>query len=288
MGALSLDVWQDPLKFAKQWKHFNAEFITYFASDTFVHKYETAPDLGKLAALSLMQQFVSLFDTSIKTLEASRAVYASPEAQQKLVEHFKTMLDGYFVVLNSWTSLLEKDQKLVKNLLFNKPEKALKAHLNEINQLINACPLTIDQLTASRSFNVDAAALGSQAAWERSIGDKQTLEDFFSLTHQNLLIVLGALTQKTSILTMPTPPLVTFLKDQVAQIKIGRSIASLVGVTFGSNTLTYFYNMPIANHSNTFQILYDLQHKKAGLLVKFLGEPLDRWQFIANGAFLLP
>jgi hypothetical protein len=309
LNTLTLQAWEDPAKFNKLWREFTTDFVNYFANKEFTDAYEAAPELSKLAALALMQHFVSVFDSSIKTLEASRA-YVGKDADLKKVQNFKTMLDGYFSVFQQWAMLLESDTELLKDLLFNKkhritpqipiettPDATLQEHLSEIKTLLNSTPLTIEQLTASPQFNVSASALGSQTSWARSTGIAYevapTLENYFSLIHQNLLVILGSLTKKTAIITMPIPHLFTLLNEEISKIEIPslrfvlRNKISLIGVTFDENALTYSYNMPLQNHSTALQIMYYIKEKKIGLSTQFFGEARDRWQEIADNISLL-
>jgi hypothetical protein len=286
LTALSVQSWENPLTFNKTWAAFYAEFVEYFASKDFINNYEAAPELGKFAALSLMQFFVSTFDTSIKTLEASKAY--GKDAKNKKIQNFKTMLDGYFSVLEQWAMLLEQDTEFVKNLLNRKVYlqnddeikcSTFQEHFTEIQRLLSIATL---ELTASPQFNVAGAALGSQANWWRSLGDLPTLEDIFSLTHQNLLVILGALTQKTSLASMPEPLMISKLKEEIISQKGPKVTFNLIGINFTQNMLTYYYNMPLRNHSNTFQIIYHLKNKKTEVVIQFIGEARDRWQALLN------
>ena len=45
------------------------------------------------------------------------------------------------------------------------------------------------ELVASRTFNVAGAALGSKPRWQRIAPKLLTLEDIFTLIHQNLLVI---------------------------------------------------------------------------------------------------
>jgi hypothetical protein len=285
LNTLTLQAWEDPAKFNKLWREFTNEFVNYFADKQFTDNYAAAPELGKLAALALMQHFVSVFDTSIKTLEASRA-YVGEDTDTKKVQNFKTMLDGYFSVLEQWAILLESDTALIKNLLFNKPGTTLQEHLSAIKKMLDTAPLTPNQFIALPEFNVAAAALGSQALWTRSIGTEvylkswstdnksPTLENFFSLIHQNLLITLSIFTKKAGMLNIPTTELVKEIKNKLEQLPN----ITLIGITFDNDIFTYFYNRPLQNHSSTFQIIYDTKSKTVTFLTQFLGQARTRWQ----------
>lgn len=285
----AMALWEDPAKYQKQ-RGLLLDVAGYFGSwrsQEFKKVYEVASPLGKAAALAVMNYLVSTFDTAIKTLESSQS-YMNPSDKMTNV---KMMLYKYLDLLEDWVALpsIASDiAALLDAYTFVDTSNYIKA----ITDIIFGSSGNIEQLRGSAGFNVAAAALGSKALWSRSIGNAPTLEDMFTLIHQNLLVVLAQLTKKAAITPTNVPPLVGQLLQEAEKITItlepGKtSSPALIGVNFDGNSLIYYYNLPILHHSTTFQITYDLKAKQIALSVQFVGDPLMRWQLFANAAYVM-
>ena len=290
LEALNMANWEEPDKFKKQWESFQ-KILVYFISQEFISSLEQAQTLEKNGALTVMQLFVSVFDTAIKTLEGS-GMYTDVSVK---ATNFNTMVNDYLVLLWEW-AVMPSLSTIMQTLLDDWTFKTLDKYLDAIYKIIDRAPKDISQLRPSSRFNVSAAALGSKALWKRSTGEesgnKPTLEDMFTLVHQNLLVVLATLSKQVGIETIAVPPLVESLKKEVEWLTIQlradkTSSASLIGMSFSDNKLTYYYNLPIIHHSNTFQVIYNMQTKTVDFAVQFLGDPLGRWRLFAEAAYLM-
>jgi len=295
LEALNMANWEEPDKFKKQWGSFQKEILNYFTSQEFISSLEQAKTLGKNGALTVMQLLVSKFDIAIKALEGSGA-YTDVAVK---ATNFKTMLDGYFALLKAWATMPSLSA-IMQTLLDDRTFETLDEYLDAIFSIIDRAPMDISQLRPSPAFNVSAAALGSKAKWDRSIGEQTgnipTLEDMFTLIHQNLLVVLATLSKQIGIGRIAVPSLVESLKKEAERLtsqltgEKTRS-ASLVGINFDINKITYYYNLPLVYHSNTFQIIYNMQTETVDFAVQFLGEAQlfgeARWRFLASTVSLM-
>lgn len=282
----SMALWEEPDKYQKQRESLIA-ITQYFEGKDFKNNYEKSPSLGKAGALSVMNYLVSTFDTSIKTLEASKTYTDDKEK----ISRFKVMLYKYFDLLQSWAELPSITGDIV-TLLDGYTFKTINEYWDTIEQIIVAAPHNNNQLQGSSGFNVAAASLGSKALWSRSIGNAPTLEDMFTLIHQNLLVILAQLAKKAGVIPAGIPPIVNKLIEEAEKISIildptKISSPSLIGINFDGTKLTYYFNLPILHHSNTFQITYDLDAKQTTLGVQFVGAPLVRWQLFGNAAYIM-
>ena len=291
LEALNMANWEEPDKFKKQWESFNQDIHDYFTSQEFISSLETAQTLGKNGALIVMQLLVSTFDTAIKTLEGS-GMYTDVSVK---ATNFKMMVNDYSVLLWEWATMPGLST-IMQTLLDHLTFKTLDEYLNKISNITDRAPANVSQLQPSPRFNVFAAVLGSKALWKRSTGEQfgniPTLEDMFTLIHQNLLVVLATLSKQTGVEMIAVPPLVELLKKEAERLTIqfeGKtSSASLIGISFSDNKLTYYYNLPIRQHSNTFQIIYNMQTKTVDFSVQFLGtDVFGRWWLFAEVAYLI-
>ncbi|MDP3889028.1 MAG: PEP/pyruvate-binding domain-containing protein, partial [bacterium] len=279
LNEINMENWGVPDKFTKQWQQFNADILNYFISDEFSKDLESASTLGKNGASAVMYKFIDTFDRSIKALEASKQKYSTINT---LIDRFNSMLDPYFAVLEKWAHMKNISNKL-GSLLYLPTFKTIDQYLKTIKELKENAPEDESTLNPSPNFNVAAAALGSKAMWVRSIGSgRKTLEDVFTLIHQNILVILGILIKNTGIQEISAPPLVEVLRELYSTAdKVTKTKASLIGVKLDNSRLTYFYNKPLENHSSTLQIMYDIKSKTTILAVQFVGEARTRWDRIA-------
>lgn len=301
----SVALWEEPDKFEKLWSNFKNNIADYLISENYKKDFNNSTTLGKNGAVTIMNYAVSIFDTIIKTLEASK-MYSDPIQK---VTRFRAMLYAYFDLLSNWSNLHEIKNDLNK-LLDDITFKTIDDYFAEIKKIIENAPNSKWQLQGSPGFNVAGASLGSKANWQRSIGSNTfssgsmvgssytpknynldyvpTLEDMFTLIHQNLLILLSILSKKEEKLDVPQ--IIKELTYEAKKITLQSDkiqTPSLIGISFNGATLIYYYNLPLRNHSNTFQIIYDLREKKATLAVQFIGFSGPRWQKLASAIHLM-
>lgn len=307
--TFSAKQFEKPENFTKAWNMFNKTLLSYFVDKDFPGKFDSAPQLAQFTMLTTMNKFVELFDTSIKALEGSSA-YGDKNIQ---ATRFKEMLEAYFGLLKNWSSIKSISTRL-QSLLYQNDFATVDAYLNHIHDLLSVLVPTAAQLKFSRGFNVAAAALGSKANWSRSIGassgrsDKTlaeileqtkqqklvTLDDLFTLIHQNLLVTIGLLFSDTEIKNLQLPPIPAALHTTLSSYTVTlnqvqthtqttvKQVCSWIGFSLENNILTYYYNMPVINHSNTFKLMYNLESQKTTFEVNFIGQARQRWAKIAN------
>lgn len=286
---------EDPGVFTKQFDIFKAQ-IESMINPAFISSLEAENNLNRTAALQIMHKAVDTFDKSIKALTGSN-MYADDLLK---VQRFQIMLKEYFLLLRSWSMIKEISADL-NNMLDDANFSNIENYLQTISRALANASITAGQLKPSVGFNVSGAALASKANWNRSVPNAMTLEDIFSLTHQNLLVTLGLMARQTDLENISVPETVQTLKNAAKDFKIITGMvdytipiysrAGLVGIDLNKDTLTYYYNIPIALHSNTFQIIYDLKHNTTKLAVQFIGgddwEHNNRWRKAAGLARLL-
>lgn len=274
--------------FEKQWKFFTANILMHFLSDKFINDLAKQPELGKLAAIPVMQQLIDVFDTSIKAHEASTS-YAD---ESDKIKKFTLMLRFYFLLLSHWmhyepirdelNTIARKTQKEPLKYFIN-----ADGYLSSIKNLFSRVDNSINQLQPTPRCNVAAATLGSYTTWTRATGlaynQNPHLEDIFSIIHQNLLMLLSLISKQTSLNKMELPVSLTKIMQEIENITfigdIGPQKPSLLGISLEkSDYLMYKYNLPARNHSCAFQVSYQmaLPHQIA-LSGQLLGEARQRW-----------
>ena len=307
LEGLPISQWEKPELFEKQWRAFNEGILNFFLSKEFIGNLETAPQLARFSILMTMNKLVEIFDTIIKTVEASREYGGN--VKQK-AERFKKMLEKYFELLQVWATLPTVSKDMYA-LLDDKTFKSLDEYLKIIKDLLGVFVPSADvsQFQPSRAFNVSGAALGSKSKWASSVSGTETLslnqivsetksgkllalEDIFTLIHQNLLVVISIFLKNADIKEMRLPKLFSLLDGALS----GRSYTVPVfnpveratknieffGVNFKDDLLIYFFNLSLRNHGNTFQIIYDVHKEEVRIKFELLGLAYDRWRMTFN------
>lgn len=286
--SFNVSAFEDPAAFEKQWGILSNNIESL---ETTAESLETATGLGKIAALQVMSKGIEVFDTSIKALTGS-AQYT--DVKQK-VERFKRMLFKYYFLFMQLADIPSIDAEL-KTMLDDNTFPTVQQYLDTISKTLSAATTEPEELKPSERFNVAAAALGSKADWRRSRGYRLTLEDLFTLIHQNLLAIQGILAKQADLAEIPVPATVQALNNAAKSLQIIQDIrqgkaeyskANLIGISFADNTIIYHYNLPIRNHSNTFQITYNLKTHTTTLTAQFLGEAHYRWQMFADMVYIM-
>ncbi len=278
--------WQNPEKFIGLRDQLSKECIQPLGSRLFFKTYENTPLLGKIAIQHYLYELINTFDGIIKTFKSSQDY---PDIHL-LIGNFRELLLDYWQLMDHLAKIpcISADIYAMRD---KNTFKSTKEYFDDINRNItNANRMNPEELllpsrgTLLSSFSVAAAMLGSKANYTRHC--PETLEDIFTLIHQNLLAIVRTLAAKTNLVSMlPMPPLVKKVIDNFKSFKPGFwwPSPSFIGISIDKNTVTYFYNLPLNNHSSTFQITFDKKDPNMAILsIQFLGQARDRFAKIAR------
>lgn len=222
-----------------------------------------ASPIKRVLFLNNMNSFVNLYDSAIKEMKRSPL-----EATEK-VQLFKQMLRPYYELMASWTTLLP--------LTETGGETPIESYLRTIkNTLDRSRSDEVRQLDPSRGFSVSAAKLGSEAFF--GLHRPETLEDLFTLCHQNLLVVTSSLFNRALSLTSLQKGEMLFLTEAARELEQmpGQYRASRIGVTQEEDQVALHYNVPLRYHAAGVNLIY---RKGEGVVFEalFLGRAGDRW-----------
>lgn len=284
----------NPKKFKEISDNFREQILSQI-DEGFLFNIANGNILTKSIGVSFLNQLVAIFDTGIKNLTGSTEYPSST----KKAEAFEVVLRDYLALLRNFASHLLKPIDIKDLLHKEEPKDDIKGYLDRIEQLLTDSIERVNnqfesfsdkaadiELLPSRGFNVSAAKLGSKAMWSRSIGDSPTLEDLFSLIHQNLLVILA----RTAILEeqdkLPANTLLKQVQNEVNNLKVkieqGESSPALLGIDINNQSVTYYYNLPLRHHSSTFQIHYHFKDRSTTLNFQFMGDARGRWAINKN------
>lgn len=316
LNAINVAAFEDSKKFANQWQAFNSDLLNYFLSSEFLTAFKEAKNIGKFAAIQIMNKLVDTFDLSIKALKGS----PSYKAEEK-VTLFRNMLNQYKELLRSWGIIAPKRIIIYKDVhqepvpippgQYLETEGAIPFHpyvlLDQYIQIIEHIIKQSEQgepnaqLLHTENFDVGAFAIGAAALLEGRLVKPQTLEDAFTLIHQNLLVVLRALNAAAGAKNIARPPLLEAIekrllasqvedewaKDDDGQWPEGVPVVrtpSLIGVDVRADALSLLYNLPLHSHSAQFELTYTKKTQAVILKSRFVGDNKWRWDRVAHFA----
>jgi hypothetical protein len=236
--------------------------------------------LTKKTVLKTVHDLTEMMDKTIKSLKGSPE-YA--ENQGLLVTRFYKLLNPYKALMEKWVNKLSTIE------FREKDTKILAVHMCFLNLEHNQDPR---QLNPSGSLSIPSVTVDSMASFSRHFDrnkDKVTLEDLFSLIHQNILIATISLGKSAQIQLKDLPVSLKAIHQALAEKSyVGR--ASITHVMLMNSVLEYphiylNYNMPMRNHSAKFLIDYNQEVGSITLNIKFFGHNgSGRMHAIANFA----
>ena len=258
-NALNLSAFGYAKSFNIQWQVLNNELLKGVKSPQFVESYKKADALGKLACVSLMNKLVDQFDLSIKALENS------DHALEKRLQLFQTMLQGYCGLAIGW----------LDGFVSKEEQDEMSFRLKKAQEVINKLELKAADFKFSQHFDVQAFGSRSGAVLGR-VMYPATLEDAFSVIHQELLTLLGMLNQKACDKPIPMPPL---LNNMIQELSLG----SPSGTEFSSRGLSLHFTRPLREHGVQYTVHTQPRSDSATLVVRFSAQNENyRWDKIAH------
>ncbi len=290
VSSFPLNQLGNPKKFQETLEQWD-EIARLVYDEKFLTEIAKASPLGKIASLAFVNQFVKIFDEGIKNFTASK-LYAS---KIKKAEDMGKILYSYFSPLRYFACTFIGNIDDINNEFV--VSQTVKNYLTNIITLIdNSLKRAKDsedqahkELLPSSFFNVAAAKLGSKGIEVNDIARggnlKYSLEDIFTLIHQNLLVIINRM--MISLPNNSIPSFMNSLKNELIELSIvegDRALPppSMIGTNLDKNELRFYFNQTLRNHSNSFNIAYSLRDKKTYFHVQYMGEARERWQFFAN------
>jgi hypothetical protein len=279
----SLEAFGDPKQFASAWEELLQIGVHLTeglkGSSAYLAQLDQATPLARLIAIKTMQDLVDLFDTSIKAMKIG-----ADQTPLEKTKQLKIMLKPYAALLEKWLLQIPESKTIPVH-----PSWPLTAYVNRVKEILNsASDAEAAQMRPSRGFSVAAAALGTKTAFERHL--PATLEDLFTLIHQNLIVCTSNLAN--SLLSAEVTQQAALPPDLKAAIQkftpeaFGRRIQR-IGFEVADKQVQVRYNVPLRNHSGQLILAYDQATGKMTLTAQLLGQARTRWPILAQkGAFL--
>jgi hypothetical protein len=289
--AFSITGFDNPLAWEQQWQLFTDLVDTNIA--VLLTGIDQTNPLGKQMAAAVLKNIIDTFDASIKALTGS----SNYTDMAKKTAYFESMTTKYGELFEKLSAISFLQQDLEALCPPARNDSTIATYIEGVKELFSFIDPTKDQFVPSDTFNVAGATLGSKADFNRSIGkpprgdflDKDprpTLENIFSLIHQNLLVITSAINKQEEIQEQVLPKEFAALQKQFREsLKYEMNgkffIPFLTGVEWTKEHIRYSYNLTMGNHSCTFEIFYSTSTQKCSIQSFFIGNDWSRWSRIA-------
>lgn len=284
-----LNDWSTPSHFDKLWKQYETEILPLI--DQLSIESAKQP-LAKNALLKTVLDLTELMDRTIKALKGSPQ-YA--EHRQLQAQRFATLLEPYHKLMKKWVRSIPDNyfQEWSKFLNDNNVKEFQEYNLKKgmLDEIDKAYKLKTEQvstaefskqLNPSDQLSVASARVGGTTSFYRQFVLKVsqlTLEDLFTLTHQNILSAV-ILQTKTILqdkeknlpeVLMPLHKNMLAISSVAGRNLTEKSTAELMSITHQYPLLNLDYNLALRNHSGKFLVSYNQETQKVTVDLNLFG-----------------
>ncbi|MBM3887150.1 hypothetical protein FJ364_04425, partial [Candidatus Dependentiae bacterium] len=201
--SFNVDRFADPSQFNDAWKELLKAKVSFTVTSftDMVFKDKTDEQLLLVAAVGVMQQFVDLFDRSIKAMKGS-ALWKKEEQSAQ----FKKMLAAYLSLLSMWCEKMTKQQKASLSANFT----TVQSYLDMLAGIVGKNLFESKDLEPSQ-FAVAHFAMGAEHDFVKDSSSNTqkpaTGEDAYTLIHQSLLNICSRLIAGGTVQDIKLPSL---------------------------------------------------------------------------------
>lgn len=262
--------WENLDAFETTWQEFSRDTMRNYVDLINAIKRTTDP-IARTLLLQSVAHLVDIFDRSIK------AVTGSSNTAERKVPCFHKMLDVY----KSWMHTIIRgiDANITEQWfirLGNAQEEVrsrgdcIDATYETISSQLASGNLAT-QLQPTTDFSAAGMRIDSGAAFERVV-NPQTLEDLFTLIHQNILVAITALSPRD---TYVLPDEMQEFMKQIGEMH-QFSPPNLVGIDLQHPIISANYNISLYHHSATLRLVYNTETQEYEVDFKVFGIERDQ------------
>lgn len=278
-----INEWSNPSKFDHLFDEFEREILPLISE---ISIDNAMPNLMKKAVLKQAQNLTELIDKTIKSMKGSPEY--TKNQTSLLIERFIKLLKPYHKLMQIWMETIPEQQYAAwtKRISGDKSYNFKEPMITKINYVFTEkCKQPLydpKELRPSGFISVSSARVGTTASFERQFvnqADKLSMEDLFSLFHQNILASLVVIGKDVEI---PIAHLPQELQPLLQVLQADRTI-DLLGYRHEPPSVYLEYNIPMDNHSAKLILEYNTNTQTLMLHWNFFGRNWeDRMNLIAN------
>lgn len=236
-------------------------------SPQWIASVKNGPPLIRAVAAETMYRLVELFDTAAKTVKTSSAE-GSTKLWHEMIERFASLPERWTL---QWLGNRIPTHTTTFGIDF--PHEDYFDTIGKLWQHVK-----MDR-QPSEDFSVAHTKLGSRTTFNWAY--PKTLEDFFTLAHQNGLECVSTLNHH-SVEHIQASHLPAPLKKGVVSIESSGLRVQRAGLHVDAGQAIVSYNMPIRDHGSRFALHYDMRTQKMVFRGAFLGFAMERWNTISS------
>lgn len=265
--------WNEPAKFDRLFNELSQELLPLLNT----LNIGNMPALCKKAILKEVQYLTDVLDRTIKSMKGSPEYLKANQGGgvRLLNERFVKLLTPYEQLMEKWMNAIPASlydhwrTNIARDNRFN-TKSAMIAAIRNLFQEKSKRTNEEKQLHPSGFVSVAAARVGTTASFQRQVmahANEITLEDLFSLMHQNILAsttILGN-DEQISSHDLPEP-----IQSIVNTLAANPSIQHLNTIHQPPNILLE-YNIPLQNHSAKVTLDYNTEERTLLLRGEFFG-----------------
>lgn len=272
--------WSNPKQFDNLWRNYEKDIallITQLRLDA-----STNP-IAQKTILKMVQDLTEVMDKTIKALKGSPE-YCSLEDKILLVKRFAMHLEHYHQLMRKWMLTIPEGQyNEWANVVSDKKDyNRREPMLFQIKAKFDVKKDSKDerQLLPSGELSIASAQVGTTASFYRQFvnNDDISLEDLFSLMHQNILASTSFLSKNEKNIAYLPEVLKNLHKELIKKRPYLRFNPNfyLLGLSHSYPLLSMEYNYPLHNHSAKLKVLYEQKSQKLSFHFYIFGRNLGR------------
>lgn len=268
IDAINPEDWAIPAKFDTLLKEFEKNILQFFVSDDLVKILSGKQNeaFNKTILLPLMGKLIALFDDNlIKTFKGS-SQYIGLESQQ--VINFRRVVTIYFSILEKWSRLIENANP--KCMALGYVIQTIPQYIQNMKTaLANNTSNNPGEMLPSTDFCVASQTWPNYCKNTKFKLRAKNLEDFFTLTHQNINCIINHQMSSIGMNAIEKPKLFADVEKEVLKVTppFTSNTMTLIGATFTNNSFSCTYNLPLKVHGETFEIIYNKKIDSVSLVV---------------------
>lgn len=245
------------------------DLMTFFMSENLLCEYldkNRENICAFYAVISLMEQFITYYDSAIKALAAS-SQYKNVEQK---VDHFITLVNYYHDLWLAWIAHIAPQYLGLPN---QKYIEFYVHHMKKFKEQMCKVKRDRDELTQNSAwwFSAERTVITNTSPRYPNV---IKANEFFTLIHQNLLVLISAWLHRNTI-----------HKDVLPEFIQKLTVGKIIGLEFGPDKLTLHYNSILNVHSMLAHLTYNKKDSSAELTCRFMGSDCDqRWNIIQRCA----
>lgn len=233
--------------------------------------------IAKIIKTTAIKKYVDSMDLAIKNIKME-ARFTDKEKTEKM----NMLLKENYNVLKGW--LLESNEIVPIPIEIND-----KTDINGFFAFLEECWSKADllpdneKLKSTPDFNVNGCIAGSTVNMSRH--SPKTLEDIFTVIHQNQIFLITKIGLKNEIENqIKDVQIVNYINDEINNINSGlinaisNGKAIMDGFDIANNTFSITYHIPQNNHASIINLTHCKESKKTFIAIKLIGERIERYE----------